>query len=463
MPAPTISREIDLSRASVAQAQYCGGGPFLYGGALYEILATPGTAPGFGTAALQVWKSLDNGVTWAVLSGPDTTSLLLSGIVYQPPGSVDQSDRFGWRAFRSGDVIYVSHTGSSTTDYYVDIHRFDLISETWLTSFTGGPEYVHNAPSGLQPYTMGIRDTLRAIWYNTQVSRPQCVVRSDGSIVAVTSFWLNDPTSTPFMAGVRFASYSGSWGASFTMGSASDIVSETNHEAVLGASDRVHVFLLRADATLQNQTILSDDSLGTEGQVASLWDAGDSTDIAKTSVGVPGSNGSQIAIPYKGSDGKLYCAIATSADEPSWTNELVDADPHYPPGVGYVQAGINNYSIAFPVGSCWVVMWTTQFDFADRDPDYDGQIVYRMRNAGGVWGPQTLWRNPTQCGFCLGMFRALKSNGTVYVHFQSALNTFSQTGRVSDSIELSCPGGAYSFFGVGNLAHSEGGNFAYSL
>ncbi|HXU79228.1 MAG TPA: hypothetical protein VN794_21800, partial [Methylomirabilota bacterium] len=95
------------------------GGPFLFGGAMYLVLET-GVFP---ATTADVFKSLDNGQTWA---GVDI-------------GGSDSNGNFGC-SFDGAHTIRICFSGGEVTIEDTTIQDFDLSTETWGPSIGGGPD-----------------------------------------------------------------------------------------------------------------------------------------------------------------------------------------------------------------------------------------------------------------------------------------------------------------------------------
>ena len=115
--------------------------PHIYGGAIYIRLYQWGSS----SARIRMYKSTDNGQTWAMAGG---SGILTEGGPNMQPGC----------GTVRGSIIYVSYWDSPTGQ--MSVARFDMATDSWLTTWGGGPSV--------------------AFSYHSQVG-----VKSDGSLVVV--------------------------------------------------------------------------------------------------------------------------------------------------------------------------------------------------------------------------------------------------------------------------------------
>lgn len=211
-----------------------GAKPILRGSALYQVVTDTGSPD-----KIHVSKSTDAGLTWALQDSANAPDILAQSNYHH--SIYDDGTRI-WGAFRP------SATTPPTESY---LRAFNTSTDLWESAITGGPP--------------GLRNTTAPVGANISNDGKLClVVRSTGDKVLIYT----DPVNvggTNYQS-LKFKVYSGgSWGSAVALAlpgtSETATFSYCLMGAVLGASDRIHVFIGSLSNGYIYVTIKSDNTI----------------------------------------------------------------------------------------------------------------------------------------------------------------------------------------------------------
>lgn len=185
---------------------------------------------------MSVWKSTDQGATWAQAGG----------VIYCGNGQTF----IPGCGTSSGSIIYVTYHHASSSPDSLRVARYDMGADDWISTWTG-PDV---------PFSQ---------WN-------QCGVRSDGSLVII--YLHTEPTGINFQRKWKYVTCtsSGSFGSPVELSTAWQTWSSTQLDVQLGPvivdpSDTAHFFYLRSESSsssgdlqLMYRSLTSGGSLGSE-------------------------------------------------------------------------------------------------------------------------------------------------------------------------------------------------------
>jgi hypothetical protein len=366
-----VSYTFTLATAPIPNPEYfeadADNGTFLFlapNGAIYFVcLAEVGAAEDTGN--LEIWKSTD----WA--SGAAATfTRLVDDHTRSTPGPM--------AACIAGTVLYLAlYNTAFAPGTNLEIHRFDTTTDAFLTNDYGGPKVICNT----------------------------VVAWQDGSLLA-----LGDGTGV-FSASCDGVPWTGlgSWGSPFT------IIGSTSGEVTTlwglreTTRDRAHAFY--ADARLGSHGLyhISIDKPNTLGSLQLLTSGAFRTDQLMQ-VGSPANFDaqSQMVIPYLNpNDSLLHIQRGTLADNPVWTDEVIDTSS---------LAGLNlQTNNAVPVTGEYFTCAAVQqgatlfviFSAYSGSGEFTWQSylyeTHTTSSSGGWSAPMLIWTTPSRLGTASGI------------------------------------------------------------
>jgi hypothetical protein len=331
-------------------------GIFVNGSNLYVFTSAPSTLD------LTANKSTDGGDTWSAVG----TSPGLSSV---------------FNVIQNGTSTYAAGFINSA----VRIVPFDMTTDTWGTSITGGPTINQNVAATTPVYFC---------------------LRSDGTYVMTYQGSTESVMGTAYRR-VKIHYYNGSWNGPYDLvGSANSPPANTlpgtqaHHDlrfGLLGSSDRFHCFYTSsAGSSLLHRPFLSGNTFATANNSGS-----GTIDLGNYAAGivlayVDGSD-TKLVIPCRHSFTlDLQVFRATSADTLSWSTQTVST----------TQPEITTSN---PAAS--VAVGTTVHLFFVNDADVD---IYRDNDQGsGTWQADVEWKDAVTCGGINA--RTFTYSGTDYI------------------------------------------------
>ncbi len=336
----------------------------VYGGNWYKILQSL-PQPSSGSAGqnfARAWKSTDLGLTWAVADLTNSAKL--------NPFQGEQN----FSVVTVGSLLYVLFqygvSGGSVADYQLRIAVFDMATETWGSTITGGPITA-----------CSISSTGGEVW-EQDIGGVKMALALDpsglGFIIQYLSAGDNNPNvvrhvGDPYICSYVTCSFTGTWGAPVDFAiplpqsetypdDPTSYYGSTPHGIVVAPSGRVHFFFNSLlsnlgipnsyrifecnlmSGVLSGYTLVTDDVFPTNfGTGGALPDTGDPNSL----VGFPKINGTELLIPYIGvwdsgasspydpqTNTSVKVARATSAATPVWTLQTVTTAANQGPNVG---------------------------------------------------------------------------------------------------------------------------------
>jgi hypothetical protein len=229
-----------------------------------------------------VYLSTDTGATWS-----EADSGNHKPIAAVDPGSANCQNAASTTA---GDVIYIAYVH---TDLSIRIAEFNMATSTWGTVNTGGPTITS---SGIG--TNQVLDLER---------------RSSGDLIV----FYEGPAeivSAVNRGRTCYVKYSGGFGAVQTIGTG-----QANNynllRVVKGGSDRIHIIMQGLSNVVRQQTLKSDDTLGTLQSISSTMNG------PNVWPGVYDSISNTVTVPASSGFSAQDCGVfeATDADNPTWT------------------------------------------------------------------------------------------------------------------------------------------------
>jgi len=343
---PTIDEPVLISDRLVPSRMYGSPhGPWQYGSRRFVVGVDIGSST-ITTRPLYiaVFESTD-GTTWTECDSsnrPLGWSGSTSTVVVTP-----------MYAHRVDSLIWVAYPNPTTRE--INFTSFDMSTRTWGAVITSGPVVMDN-------------------------TGPTITKRSDGSFVFVYS--------APGAAN-NFVVYDGGWETPITVNPFNNVGIPDGAQplsAVLGDSDRIHVFFLYSQLVghrVQHRSIQSDDSLGTLQYVTPI--------IGGTNyVGFVQYSNSEIFFPWGEAasdpgpeDAEAHLVRAASAVDPTWTDEVIT-----PTVIGDYPAfhGLFYQSVVYSE-STWHHFWC--YDFDDGVTPFVNYL-YRNTLTGATWGADDL-------------------------------------------------------------------------
>jgi hypothetical protein len=256
-----------------------GNGPFINGTDIYGVFLDTASDP----LGVEVWKSSDNGASWAEQDSGNHPTTATSAFGHYLMAS------------KLGTDLAIAYPGGSDQ---LSFSPFDLSNDTWGAEVTGGP-------------TLDLSESTRSTLKWVHIFK-----RSDGSHVVIYNVATRDF--------VYATVYDGGWGGAITLENSAFAI---HKRAVLGASDRVHVFYSKGSAADLYHVSLS------SGDAASAKTLIDANHFVNQNIGLPVISSGSIWIPYprhisypgdlNGFWDNLYYGIATDEEAPSWTVDEV--------------------------------------------------------------------------------------------------------------------------------------------
>lgn len=283
-------------------------GPFVNGTDLYACLVDK------TNNQIEVWRSTDGGDTWSEQDSANKPSC----------SAVD--GRRTCYAVQSGAAFFVAYPSNSADA--TNIKPFSMSTNVWGTAITAGPVIQATAaPNGTFPLLYAIRsDKSHVIFYN-------------GATQSVMG--------TAYTR-IKIHYYNGAWNGPFdVVGSANSPLANTlpgtqidysARTAVLGASDRVHLFWTASTSgSLFQRSLLSGNTF------ASFQPVVDEAQLLvgqlnKYTCGTPTSyvqgSDTNLVIPFQVTTGPFSIGLAinraASADQPSWGPQSISDSGHGP-------------------------------------------------------------------------------------------------------------------------------------
>jgi hypothetical protein len=288
---------------------------------------------------VEVWRSTDGGNSWSEQDSAGKPSISTTA----SRKSVD--------VVQAGTTLHVAvlrGTGPAL------VANFSMATNTWGTATAEGSVVSGGSNSGNAPIFLARR--------------------SDGDYILVHQGATESVMGTAY----RRVTYSRHEGSTWTVAqavSATGVQSHYDaHAAILGDSDRVHIFYTdSANADLLHRSLTSANVLNAVQTV----DASVHVTI-NHSVGVPVKNGSELFIPYVDSDQNIADVRVNSADSPTWPSPNTGITPSL--GPEYTDS---NFAGVYD-GSNYRVFW--------RSSTNSG--IYQNIHSG-TWGTPTGYKAPT--------------------------------------------------------------------
>jgi hypothetical protein len=207
------------------------------------------------------------------------------------------------------------------------------------------------------------------------VRRPFITVRSTGDMV-VTDTYVDGAQYRP-----KYSVFSGgAWAVNPTLlGNAGGGTPQLCQSMILGAADRTHIFLVNTDRSLDHQVLTSANALSAISNVivgASVFNPGANFSVCMN-YGEPAflASTGQLAIPFKRSDGFLGVLLATSADVPVWSIELVQNSKTIYGEPATLRQGITMASAFYDGIQLGIIF------LSNENPP----LIYRTDRVSGVW------------------------------------------------------------------------------
>lgn len=359
-------------------------GPYYIGTNIYMVLV-----PTSGAGSLEMWKSTDAGATWTEVDAahrPAVSTLQLASCI---PSSA---------------TVFTVISVDSTSSHPI-FNTFNTATDLWGVNSIGGTMTFGRWSLGIVP-NLGPN-------YTTGGTGLGGAVRSDGSIVAVWDGAENVAARSRCRSNFQvFAA--GAWLANSVL---CGLNGQTNDDAsctmIKGAADRIHVFFVEYNGkTLQTTCIKSDNSVVAAAQVvAGIFDPGANTNhCLQESVGQAAFDGtSEIAVPYKDTNGNPHVLTATSADNPVWTDtklpgaSVVQENPANAPGTQLMACVYSN--APGQLSMIWL--------------DSGTNLVISSRTSG-VWSNPTILTHIGAIGFQQTLYVGGAANGNILAAFYGA-------------------------------------------
>lgn len=262
-----------------------GRGPYQYGSKLFCFAFSD-------YQNIQAFVSEDDGVTWTATGGAKTISSSVNAL-----GGCKSLD---------GQSVYVLYVSGSFVVQRLKVSRFDMNSGTFVDDSSDGP--ILNSGAGNSPVL--------------------CIEQStDTTLVILTKTFRSGSQSTASITTLDEAL--GSWDTLHDPAGQTGSLLFLGVGLVRGASDRVHGFVVETDGS--DQRLLHVLAYGSGGGIGSAF----SEIVPEIMQGFPNVSaaaaGASIAVAYNspdvgiGSPQAISVAIATDADNPSWTTTVADA------------------------------------------------------------------------------------------------------------------------------------------
>ncbi len=372
----------------------CGNGPFLNGGDIYGVFLDVDATP----VSVEVWKSSDNGVSWTEQDSgnhPTTSS----------------TNTFGHflMASRSGTELVAIYPGAPANQ--ASFSTFDMATDTWGAQVTGGPAL---------DLSVATRSILKWI---------HILKRLDGSYVVIHNIATRDF--------VLATVYDGAWGAPVTLDNNAISI---HIRAVLGASDRVHVFFRRGiDSDLYHVSFSSAD-------VASAITLIDAGHFINQNVGLPVIIAGVIWVSYPRNliwPGDLnsfwdniWFGTANDEEAPTWTVDIVTYHDQDTWVTGQGEASSMFASLVDLGAADKYLIWAGPFNFCYNiyaNMYDDGDAAWQERNElpystlndtnvprpGRVFDPQARFLDAS---LGIGMF--VRTGDYSFTHDESLMNPY---------------------------------------
>lgn len=212
MPTP-----VQISASARVQQGVYQPGPYVYGGNLYVVLADP------VNYHAEVWKSTDDGATWAEVDSGNHKMFAINGSAQSPVSAC-----LGY----TSNLIQIAYIPDGDTQ--VAIAPFNMATDAWGAVVTGGP--TQNLPSS-------------GYW----LMMPCQFSNGDLGLVYTVD------TST--YSHIQYARYSGAWGAAIDIMepgvTETDAANYHPYAAAVDSEDRLHIRAVVASAYFRNRNVTS--------------------------------------------------------------------------------------------------------------------------------------------------------------------------------------------------------------